>query len=283
MKNRFLKILLIAGIILVVIIAAGAIYLYPSYRFFFQEKSIALDKDLTILLGGGGNTGILITDSAVVVIDTKMGGGGEKLYNLAKEKAGNRKIMVINTHYHGDHVKGNRYFKGCPIYIGNYDTSFLRSEIGEEDQPDIFVKDSLILNLGRENVLLLDMGRAHTFHDMVVFLENRKVLFTGDLIFHNVNPVLMQKSGTDVDLWINVLSRIIARFPSATYVPGHGVIGTKSMAESLKQYFLDMKAAASDSSLEKSLVEKYRDWQELPMMASPGKTIDYIRNTEGGK
>ena len=88
------RIILITLIILVLIAGAGAILFYPVYRFMFTEITRAVDKNLTIVQGGGGNSGIVVTDSAVVVIDTKMGGDAEKLYNLAKSKAGTKKIIV---------------------------------------------------------------------------------------------------------------------------------------------------------------------------------------------
>jgi glyoxylase-like metal-dependent hydrolase (beta-lactamase superfamily II) len=106
---KWKKILLITGIILVVIIVVAAVYIYPSYKFFFTGGTIRVDKDLTIIRSGGGNSWILITDSAVVVIDTKMSSDAEKLYNQVREKAGSKKIIVINTHYHGDHVKGTSH------------------------------------------------------------------------------------------------------------------------------------------------------------------------------
>jgi cyclase len=278
-KSKTWKVILIIGILLLVVIAAGAIYLYPSYRFFFQEETVAIDKTLSLYKGGGGNSGILVTAQAIVVIDTKMGSSAENLYNQAKNKAGSLPILVINTHYHGDHVKGNHFYTGSKIYTGNYDRSFLQSEVGADDQPTDLVKDSLCLDLGDETVCMYDMGQAHTYHDMIVYLKNHKVLFSGDLIFNNVNPVLMQKSSADVDKWIGVLNKIISRFPDATYIPGHGPVGGKEIALSLLHYFEDMRAAAADPSREKETIEKYKDWTELPMMASPSKTIEYIRQS----
>ena len=68
---KWKRILLITGIILVVIIVVAAVYIYPTYKFYFSGGRIPVDKDLTIIQGGGGNSGVLVTDSAVVVIDTK--------------------------------------------------------------------------------------------------------------------------------------------------------------------------------------------------------------------
>ena len=277
---KWKRIIIITGIILVVIIVLSAVYIYPSYKFFFTEGKIPVDKDLSIIQGGGGNSGVLVTDSAVVVIDTKMSGDAEKLYNLAKEKAGQKKIIVINTHYHGDHVRGNKFYKNCAIYIGAYEVEFLQEELSAEDMPNHFVQDSLIMDLGNEILCLYDLGQAHTWNDIIVLLKKRKVVFTGDLVFYHINPFLKKESGADVDKWIAALDKILKMPDVSMFVPGHGQPGDRSIVEAEKKYFEDMKTAANDPAKEKTMKEKYKDWTEMPMMTSPGVTIDYIRNAK---
>ena len=274
---KWKKILIIVVIILVVIVGTAAIIFYPMYGFMLHESTLVVDKDLTIIRGGGGNSGLLVADSAVVVIDTKMSGAAETLYNLAKSKAGSRKIIAVNTHYHSDHVNGNKFYKGCDIYIGAYDQKFLLGDMGSENLPNRFVKDSLVLNLGNETVCLYNMGQGHTMNDMVVLLKNHKVLFTGDLIFNKVNPFLKRVSGASVDKWIGDLDRMLSLPGVAMVVPGHGETGDRTMIESMKNYFTDMKTAAADPTKEKAMCEKYKEWLTLPMMTSPQATIDYIR------
>jgi len=275
------KILIGIALILVLLIAGGAMYLYPAYTFFFQTETQMVDKDLTLVLGGGGNSGILITDKAVVVIDTKMSGDAENLYNLVREKAARKPIFVINTHYHGDHVKGNHFYKGSRIYIGNYYKDFIQKEVGPDDMPTDYVKDSLVLDLGNETVMMFDLGQAHTFHDVVVYLKNRRLLFSGDLIFHHINPFLKNESGADVDKWTVALNVILNKFELEKVVPGHGATGGKELVWSMADYFGDMKIAAQDPSRAGELKAKYKDWVELPMMTSPQATIDYIREAAG--
>jgi glyoxylase-like metal-dependent hydrolase (beta-lactamase superfamily II) len=270
------------GIALVVLIGA-TIVLYPAVRFLTQEEIVPIDQSLTVILGGGGNSGILLGDSAVVVIDTKMMGASEDLYKFAREKAGLKPIIVINTHYHGDHVKGNKFFKGSRIYIGSYEKDFLQNNIDAENQPTNFVKDSLLIDLGSEKVHLYNLGRAHTFNDLVVYLSNHNVLFTGDLIFNKVNPVLKEESGASVSQWIQVLDIIQSRWGDSKIVPGHGQAGNKDMVISLHQYFVDMTDAGIDSSKENQLKDKYKDWMTHPGMASPEKTIEYIKRHHAKK
>jgi glyoxylase-like metal-dependent hydrolase (beta-lactamase superfamily II) len=275
MKTKRIVFTSIIGV--VVIIAIASIIMYPSYRFFFHTDTVQFDKNLTIITGGGGNSGILVTDSAIFVIDTKMGKNAEKLYNMAKEKAGQKPIIVINTHYHMDHVGGNQFYKGSKIYLGNYTKEFLEKNVKPEQMPTMLVVDSLIMNMGNETLMLYNLGQAHTFNDMVVYLKNRKLLFSGDLIFYNVNPVLKKVSGADVDKWIDVLDKLSKTFEIKSIIPGHGKSGGKELITSMKTYFEDMKIAAANPDKEKEMLTKYKDWQTMPKMASPEYTINYIK------
>jgi glyoxylase-like metal-dependent hydrolase (beta-lactamase superfamily II) len=275
MKLR--NIFLVIVVLLIVILAAVVYFIYPQYKSFMHEETVLYDKDLTLVIGGGGNSGVLVTDSALVVIDSKMSKPAENLNKMAQEKAGSKLIIVINTHYHGDHVSGNKFYKGDKIYIGAYDKDFLTKNIKPEDQPNNFVKDSLLLNLGNESILLVNLGQAHTFDDMVVYLVKHRILFGGDLIQNKTNPFLKKESGADVDKWILALDRIIKGFDMVTIVPGHGKIGGKELATSMDQYFQDMKSAAADAQKEPELIAKYSSWQKMPSMASPEITIKYIK------
>ena len=276
-NNMKKKIFIGIGIGLAVLLTGATILYYPPLRSMMQQETVQIDPGLTVVLGGGGNSGIILGDSAVVVIDTKMMGASEELYNTAKEKAGQKTMIVINTHYHGDHVKGNKFFKGSKIYTGSYEKEFLLRNIDAENQPTDFVKDSLLIDLGSEKVHLYNVGRAHTYNDLVVYLSNRNVLFTGDLIFNKINPVLKEESGARVSQWIHVLDTILSRWGNCKIVPGHGIIGDKEMVVSMRRYFIDMTAAAEDPRKENQLENKYSDWMKLPGMSSPEKTIEYIK------
>jgi len=262
--------LIIVGMLVLII------YMYPFYHFFFTEESIVIDKDLTVI-SGAGNTAILVTDSAVVVIDTKMRPMAKKLFSLAKEKAGNKKVIVINTHFHGDHINGNQYFINCPIYIGGYDTAFARKNIEAKNRPTVFIKDSLILPLGNETLALYNLGQGHTYADLVVYFKNRKLLFSGDLVFNQVNPALMKDDGTDIEKWKMILDQVPRRWVIQTVVPGHGKPGGAGMMAVLKQYFTDMQEAASNPHKTSEIKARYKDWMNMPLMASPDRTINFIK------
>lgn len=278
MKKR--NIIIVITIVIIAIVIVAIFYARHLFNAFMQTETVKIDDNLTLVLGGGGNSGIIVTDSAVLVIDTKMKDKAKELNELVKSVAANKPVIVVNTHYHSDHSGGNNFYKGSKIYIGSYDTAFLHKNISPENWPNVFVKDSLKLNIGNEIVDLYNMGQAHTLDDVIIYLENRKLLFSGDLIFNHTNPVLRNESGADVDKWIAVLNKILNKVDIISIVPGHGKVGGKEIAENMKNYFEDMKMAANDENKAAELKKKYADWRTMPMFASPDITIEYIKKNK---
>ena len=79
------------------------------------------------------------------------------------------------------------------------------------------------------------------------------------------------------------MDTILSRWGDSKIVPGHGQVGNKEMVISLRQYFIDMTEAATDSNKENELKGKYKDWTTFPGMASPDKTIEYIKRHDAKK
>lgn len=278
MKTK--NVIITVAIIIIAIALAIVVFMNRTMKTFMQTETVKIDDNLTLMLGGGGNSGVLVTDSAIVVVDTKMKNKAEELSKLVQSLAGKKPVIVINTHYHVDHTSGNYLYKGSKIYIGNYDTAFLHKNIKPECFPNEFVADSLKLNFGNEIIDLYNMGQAHTTNDIIVYLENRKLLFSGDLIFNKINPVLKSESSANVNKWIDVLTKIINKPEVNAIVPGHGKVGGKEIAEAMRSYFEDMKIAASDESKASDIKKKYAEWRVMPMFASPDITIEYIKKNK---
>jgi len=115
------------------------------------------------------------------------------------------------------------------------------------------VKDSLLLDLGNEKVHLYNLGQAHTLHDLVVYLSNHNVLFTGDLIFNRVNPVLKEESGAKVSQWIHALDVILSRWGDSKIIPGHARWAIKKWSYQCVNILLIWTTAALDSEQRKSV------------------------------
>jgi len=269
------------GIIILLLVAIGAtlymIYLRPFMQKMKQTTVVNYDKELTLVLGGGGNSGILVSDSLVIVIDTKMDEAAEQLYKTVKELAGNKPILVVNTHYHPDHSTGNSFYTGQTIIAGgNYTKEFWIKNAGEKTLPTQWLKDRMDIKMGDDTVTLFNLAKnVHTASDIVVYLHKRKMLFGGDVILNKQAPAIMGVA--DPDGYLAAFDTLPKLFDIQKVVPGHGPIGGIEIIDNFRQYFLDMKTAANDASKKDELVAKYKDWGQIPIFMSPGATISSIK------
>ncbi len=279
--KTFKKILKWLGVVLLVLIVIGTtlylIYLRPFMQKMKVTNVVKYDKQLTLVLGGGGNSGILTSDSLVIVIDTKMDEAAEKLSKMVKEIAGNKPIIVINTHFHPDHTKGNTYYKGQTIIAGgNYTKEFWTKEAGEETLPTEWVKDRMDIKMGDDTVTIFNFNKnAHTASDVFVYLHKRKMLFGGDVILNKQVPVMMGVA--DPYGYIEAIDVVTKQFDVQKVIPGHGPMGGVEIINDFKKYFDDMQTAASDDSKKDQLIAKYEDWGQVPILMSPGATISAIK------
>jgi len=275
--KTFKKILKWTGIVLLLLIAVGTtfymIYVRPFMQKMKETSVINYDKELTIILGGGGNSGILTSDSLVIVIDTKMDEAAKELAQKVKELAGNKPIIVINTHYHPDHSKGNVYYKGQTIIAGgNYTKEFWEKEAGAESLPTQWLKDRMDIKMGDDTVTILNLAKnIHTASDVVVYLHKRKMLFGGDVILNKQAPALF--GDADPYAYMATLDTLPKQFEIEKIVPGHGAMGGIEIIDNFRQYFMDMETAANDASKKDELIAKYKDWNQIPFLMSPGATI----------
>lgn len=125
----------------------------------------------------------------------------------------------------------------------------------------------LTLHVGSEEVCLIEVGPAHTQGDVLVYLPQRRVLFSGDILFIEGHPVMW---AGPVGRWIAACDRILA-LDLETIVPGHGPLTDKQGVKRLKEYLqllereararfdagMDPMQAALDISL-----EAYSSWSD---------------------
>jgi glyoxylase-like metal-dependent hydrolase (beta-lactamase superfamily II) len=269
------------GIVVLVLFIVGAtlymVYLRPFMVKMEQTHVIKYDNELTIILGGGGNSGILTSDSLVIVIDTKMDAAAEQLSKMVREIAGNKPILVVNTHYHPDHSAGNQFYKAQSVLAGgNYTKEFWEKEASKQTLPTVWLKDRMDIKIGTDTVTILNLAKnVHTASDLVVYLHRRKMLFGGDVILNKQAPALF--GDADPEGYLAAFDWLPKHYDIRHIIPGHGDIGGIEILDNFRQYFLDMKTAAHDDSKREELVAKYKDWGQIPFLMSPGATISAIQ------
>jgi glyoxylase-like metal-dependent hydrolase (beta-lactamase superfamily II) len=172
------------------------------------EKKISfteIGRDLWAFTAEGDpNTGVIIGDDAVMIVDAQ---ATPRLAGKVIEKVRtvtDKPIKYVTlTHYHAVRVLGASAYGASEIVMS--DTARAQvAERGREDWdsefgrfprlfqghesipgltwPTLTFSDRMTLYMGRRRVDLMFLGRAHTAGDIVAFVPDANVMFTGDIV-----------------------------------------------------------------------------------------------------
>jgi cyclase len=181
------------------------------------------------------NAGFIVGERLVVSIDTCSTAARTTAYlEVVDAVAGATPRVLVNTHHHGDHTNGNCLLPFATI-VGHercreamLETGIFRVDgvwdpvdWGDLDVAPPFVTFETRLNVFVDDLLveLHHLGTAaHTTNDVVAWIPERRVLFSGDLVFNGGTPFVLMGS---VEGSLRVLSKL-ADFDADVIVPGHG-------------------------------------------------------------
>jgi cyclase len=191
------------------------------------------------------NAGAVTGDEGTVLVDTCATEPRTRrfLEAVAEATGGAPVRKAVNTHQHGDHTYGNSLLPdetvvfghtamrdallvdplidGCPPVwepVPNWGNVTRRT-------PSVVFSSELTLFTGGRRIELRHPGHtAHTPGDVVAWLPEERVLFTGDLLFHGLTPMLLMGS---VEGALKSLDWLAA-FEPEHVVPGHGPLADAS-------------------------------------------------------
>lgn len=197
------------------------------------------------------NAGVVATADQVVLIDTCATERRTRNLLRAVDRAtgGTPVRYGVNTHLHGDHTYGNSLLPQTAMIVGHEATraGILADTVidgcppfwqpvpdwGQVTRraPDLTFRTTLTLHAGGRRIELHHPGyAAHTPGDAVAWLPEERVLFAGDLLFHQVTPLVFMGSVAGALRSLDW----IAEFEPEHVVPGHGpLIDARTLPEVL--------------------------------------------------
>jgi cyclase len=211
---------------------------------------------------GLNNTGFLTGGDAVSVIDTCFTEARTRAFLQAiRGVTGLPLRTLVNTHHHGDHTHGNYLVPGASI-VGHelcrqtvIDTGihtlrplFPNVVWGDLElaPPFITFQDRLDLFVDDLKLELHYMGPAHTTNDVIVWLPERRLMFTGDLAFNGGTPFVAMGS---IAGSLVALDRL-REFGAETVIPGHGPVCGPEVFDDMETYLRFVQGKAGDAFAE---------------------------------
>jgi glyoxylase-like metal-dependent hydrolase (beta-lactamase superfamily II) len=202
---------------------------------------------------GDPNSGVIVGDDAVMIVDAQATPAlAQKVIDRVRTVTDKPIKYVALTHYHAVRVLGASAYGASEIVMSDAARAMV-VERGQEDWdsefarfprlfsgheaipgltwPTLTFSGRLSLYLGRRRVDLMQLGRAHTAGDIVAYVPDADVMFTGDIVEYRSACYCGDAYFSD---WPETLEAIRALGPEAV-VPGRGdaLVGTESVEEAI--------------------------------------------------
>ena len=200
------------------------------------------------------NAGFIVSDDYVVAIDTTGTEKRARAFHAALRSVSEKPVQtLVNTHAHADHTHGNFMFapqtaiiahERCRREVMASNITFLRQAFPTADfgdppttPPTVTFTDRMKVFAGNLEIQLIHLGPAHTNNDVIAWIPERKLLFSGDLVFNGGTPFAM--AGSIVG-WLEAIPTLRA-LGAETIVPGHGEVCTPAVFDEIEAYlhFID--------------------------------------------
>jgi glyoxylase-like metal-dependent hydrolase (beta-lactamase superfamily II) len=248
------------------------------------------------------NVGIVVGKRATLVVDPGMGArSGQVVLREVGKLTRNAEIYIVNTHFHPEHTTGEAGFPPSAKvlraaaqqqdidemglqWVRNFASrspaiaEVLEGITSFRAPAELFEREKT-LDLGGVSVRLLRLGPGHTRGDTVFFVEQDRVLFSGDLAMSGLFPAFATPQSR-ASSWLASLDALDA-FKAVRLVPAHGPLADASIIAQYRGYISALRARVAELKrggkssdevadlLRGEFREKYSDWgQPLRVVAA---------------
>lgn len=221
----------------------------PHSYYFAGESGMASQANKGFM----SNAGFVVTPAGVVVFDALATPPlAQAMLDAIAWVTDQPVRLVVVSHYHADHIYGLQVLKaaGAEIWANGKARAYLNSDEAqarlEQRRADLapwvdahthlvpadrwltFTDDTpLEFELGGMAFSIIDVSGAHSPEDIMLYVPDDKVLFSGDLYFSGRIPFV---GDADSKAWLAVMDRMLDIGPDVV-VPGHGPSSTNTVAD----------------------------------------------------
>jgi cyclase len=205
-------------------------------------KVTRLTDRIALLAGDGGNVGLVIGEDGLLMIDGGYANRALELQKAVADTDSHPVKILINTHWHGDHVGSNellgkagvkimaqqsaKYWLSRKVKMEIFGTTV--EPLNPEGLPAQTFTEGGKMTFGKEKMEYKWVPYSHTDNDTYVFFPAANVLHTGDLFFSGMFPVIDYSTGGWIGGMATALDRLLKVGDAQTkIIPGHGPLSSK--------------------------------------------------------
>lgn len=270
-----------------------------------REAAVKVSEHVYVIpdenVGFVPNVGIVVGDRATLIVDTGLGErNGRIVLGEARRLGGNETFYLAATHFHPEHDLGASAFPASARMVRwraqqDEADAFGRETIerfqaispvvaelldgAEFRAPDVLFDDDVTLDLGGVRVRLTGVGPNHTLGDTVFWVEQDRVLFTGDVVM-SVFPAVNGQSA-DIEKWLANLETFEALAPE-TIVPAHGRLGDLELVRDYRAYLAAVRDRVGALEREGVSLEAARE-RLVPVLAAEFPQLHPVRGSPDGR
>jgi cyclase len=123
-----------------------------------------------------------------------------------------------------------------------------------------FGQGMMHLYLGSREVVLATLP-GHTGGDVLAFVPDANVVFTGDMGWSKTLPNLVDATVND---WIPSLDKMLSHHPDARFVPGHGDVASAADIRDFRNYLDDLRSRVKQGIASGMTIEQAKQQLTLP-------------------
>jgi len=213
------------------------------------------------------NVGIVVGNRATLIVDPGMGArSGEAAMRETAKVSRNRELYLVTTHFHPEHTTGEaglpptaklvraraqqqdvdemgmewvKIFSGRSPVVADVLKGFTSFR-----KPDELFDSEKTLDLGGVKVRCLRLGPGHTRGDVVFYVEEDRVLFSGDLAMSGAFPAFATPQSR-ADTWLKSLDALDA-LGAQRLVPSHGPLADASIIGQYRAYLKGLQQRVAE-------------------------------------